>query len=582
MENKIRRQIAWMAMLMIIAVSAMAIQPNPEIYWGFVYLDSNPAPNGTRLTIESGTGELFVNTTIPINPSFNGSYSIQIPFDDKKTNATDEGADDKEELIWKTDGIEVVSPINDTAEKGQTNNNFTVTAVTIPQVIVSDMTYNSQLLFGQRINSTIQLNNTGKGTGNVTIQTSYNGTLNLSTNLPQTFTMLANTSATKQINLTPNECGAYSLSIDTLTYDKAGRLRTTKQQNMSINALAPDLTIVEIINDATVTRAETLQIHARVQNNGTYNITGFNTTLSVGGTTQTSYANYTLAPGENLSIGFTWDADVNAGNYTIIATVSSNGITECKSTNNELHGAVTVEAQQQSGGSSGGGSSGGHHHTSEVNETLPRPTGFRNNVTNTTEPTVFNETEKEEQEPEDKMTSMSILEIAGGAIDFPALLLAFITLILIMTYINAYNMKTETYEAYTKKIINDPSVSKQYSYVPFEYLMQAADVIDAVYRSKGTKESLTLMFEKEAYSPIVTNIAIKAARTTERVMKSETTIREEIADLKIGSEGYDYIDYNTFTKAVKLMAELFRISKDEQEVKRIVKLAIAGLGKIRD
>ena len=98
MKKKI---LIWLLALVFVA-QAFALNPNPEIYWGYAYLDSQLAPNGTLLVVETALGEHLVNQTLPVNPAFNGSYSISVPFDNPNS-PQDEGADPNESIVWKTE-----------------------------------------------------------------------------------------------------------------------------------------------------------------------------------------------------------------------------------------------------------------------------------------------------------------------------------------------------------------------------------------------------------------------------------------------------------------------------------------------
>jgi len=624
-------------MMLILVAGAMAKQPNPEIYWGYVYMDDAIVPDGAVLTIETTSGELLVNKTIPKSGGHPGSYSIKIKFDDLLTNATDEGAESGESLIWKLNGVEVVSPVNDTANIGETNNDLNVTAVTIPVIVVGDLNYSS-ISIGETINDSLSIQNTGDGYGNVTIDLVYNvSEYSITDNLPDNLILVDNSSTNRPIEITPTECATYDVDLVTLSYDTAGRLRSTKTQDLTFNVTGPNLKISDL-SSSTIIAGTITTISVLVQNIGSESVNGFNVTLNDGTTTLNTYANYTLAADENLTVGILW-TPISAGDYNLVAEVIQSEI-ECNAVDNSYNETVTVQAVVSggsggsggsSGGSSGGGSSGGGSSggsscnptwnctdwgacdtfsgtrtrictdEKECSQELNKPQEIESCRTSSCADGLLNGDEEEidcggscepcawEEEQETQSPKNNL--ITGGAIissgtmtkllDFPSLLLAFITIVLVMGYMFMYkNMTAQSYENYSARILDDPETKQKHAYVPFEYLMQAVDMIDQVNNSKLSTRKLKEQFEKQKYSPIVARLAIKAANSTKVVMKNEAKIRNQLDELKIGKEGYDYISYSTLSKSTKLMAELLKVIKDDKEKKKIVKLAVAGLDKL--
>lgn len=98
----------------------------PEAYWGTAFVDGNPAPEGTKITVEVyDTGEI-VGSGIVGN---NGLYSVDVIFDNEQT-PEDEGANEGDKLTWKINGIPTYLPApgEDTANSGGVNSNFNVVA----------------------------------------------------------------------------------------------------------------------------------------------------------------------------------------------------------------------------------------------------------------------------------------------------------------------------------------------------------------------------------------------------------------------------------------------------------------------
>jgi len=117
--------------LVIIAATGImtvtAIPQLPEAYWGYVILNDEPAPIGTKVTVEVySTGEVVGSYTIQYE---GGIYVMEVRIDDPASHK-DEGAENGDLLTWKLNGIECSTPApgTDTAESGGINNNFTIVA----------------------------------------------------------------------------------------------------------------------------------------------------------------------------------------------------------------------------------------------------------------------------------------------------------------------------------------------------------------------------------------------------------------------------------------------------------------------
>ncbi len=231
---------AWLLVALCLSCAALSLPPNPELYWGYAYIDNNPA-NGS-LIAETGEGDIIVNLSLPMDPEYPGSYSIKLTFDDKMTRHSKEGATEGEKIVWKVDGL--VAAITDTAERDKVNNNFSIKAFTPVNMTVGNLTH-----------------------------------------------------------------------------------------------------------DAMVDVGEMVKINAKVENKGQIDIDGFDALLYINDSLQEkAHVNYTLNEGENLSVAFYWQADIE-GNYSFSVNVSARNCEECKIQRASSASAISVVRNEQANNS---------------------------------------------------------------------------------------------------------------------------------------------------------------------------------------------------------------------------------------
>jgi len=276
MKNK---TLIWIIGFLVLVGVATAVPLNPEVYWGFVYIEGEFAPDGSVLSVETVDGELLVNQTLPEDPGYPGSYYVEIPFDNPHTSQ-DEGADDGEQITWKLDGVVTLDPAagEDTAETGMTNNNFTITAVTNPNVTANVNYSNQSIVIGDWINLTVFLNNSGDGTADVTVLNVTGN--NLITDLPKYLQVAKNNVSQTWVNITPSACGEFNPDLIINYYDLAGALVDTLTENLSFNVNGSDVEIVEVTASRySITTGTEITIGAILSNIGNYEIDGFNITF---------------------------------------------------------------------------------------------------------------------------------------------------------------------------------------------------------------------------------------------------------------------------------------------------------------
>jgi hypothetical protein len=359
MKNK---AITWI-FAMVLTAAAMAISVsagfhNPEMYWGYVYIENVIAPSGTVLTLEStNTAEIFANQTLPYSGSYPGSYSIMLNFDDTYTGP-DEGADLNETLTWKVNGITATTPAAgaDIAETGKTNNNFRIDAISTPSLSASIALSKLLINLTGSILLNVTLNNTGAGAANVTLS-SLNDTA-IITDLPKNTTVAKNNTNYTTVNITPAACGQQTVGLNINYYNILGSLIGTISQPFTFNVTGADLVLSSIsLSDSTPAAGDTISIVSTLLNNGTVNITGFTANFYYDSTLiATINSNETIVPNSSIGLSANWVALLGA--TTIKVNFTTNG-TECYSTNNYITTGVTVSAAVTPPPAGGGGGGGG-------------------------------------------------------------------------------------------------------------------------------------------------------------------------------------------------------------------------------
>lgn len=116
---------------MIFAVEAYP--PIPEEYFGIAYINGEPAPDGSVISIESyNTGQELSRVVVDnryIRYGINYNY-LQIYFEDTAITSVTNFAVSGEEIVWKINGVVCDSPApgEDTADIGGVNSYFNVYA----------------------------------------------------------------------------------------------------------------------------------------------------------------------------------------------------------------------------------------------------------------------------------------------------------------------------------------------------------------------------------------------------------------------------------------------------------------------
>lgn len=351
------------------AISASAGSHNPESYWGYVYIETAIAPSGTVLTLEStGTGEVFANQSLPYDVSYPGSYSILLNFDDPYTGA-DEGAELNEYLTWKVNGITATTPAAgaDTTETGKTNNNFRIDSISAPVMSAAVELSTSNINLSSSINLNVTINNTGQGSGNATLASLSDASIN--SDLPKTIAVAANSTNYTTVNMTPTACGQHTPSLNINYYNIAGALIGTINKQFSFNVTGADLILSSIsLSNSNPSAGETISIMSTLLNNGTVNITGFTARFYYDSTLiATISSDETIRANESIGLSANWAAV--SGASTIKIDFTSSG-TECYTTNNEISTSVSVKAAAQQSSSSGGGGGGGRRAQPQCNDTV--------------------------------------------------------------------------------------------------------------------------------------------------------------------------------------------------------------------
>lgn len=323
-----------LALFLISFVAVNAVPLNPEYYWGFVYVEDELVPAGTNLSIETAAGEELVKQTLPFNSNFNGSFSIQINFDDIATSE-DEGADENERLVWKINGIVVIEPKNDTAVSLKTNNNFTVKGVLNPVVKLDYLNVKS-IMLGEPANLNLKISNIGDGSGKVVIKELKS----INAELPMEFNLEKHSSKEIQIKINPNACGDYSDNLEIEYYNLADQLVGTIKQDFSFDVTGPDL-YLEVISftNTEANEGEEAEIYSRIINKGKRTVNNFTITFYDGEPAEGKVImekEFILdLPAEDTeTITVFWDTTNKAGKHIVYGVIKDLD-NECNTLNNE-------------------------------------------------------------------------------------------------------------------------------------------------------------------------------------------------------------------------------------------------------
>jgi len=343
----------WMTVLIFLVSLVTAAPPNPEFYWGKVFVEGNLAQNGTNLTVKTALGELLANLTLPYSQT--GTYYVSIPFDNLGTNMTDEGAEINESIIWYLDGVQVLYPANDRAETGKIND-INISGFKNPN-ITSSIAYSASFYLGDLFTVNVSLDNTGEGSGKGDLDFDSQSRI-----LP----VAAGASNETSFNETTDSCGEVQRTLTVSALNFANTTLSTTTYNISYNVTGPDLE-VSITASGSADEGDSVPIAVQVGNIGELNISGYNLTIK-DGTNELITVSYndSLEPGQTKNLTYYWTAV--SGSHTINAEALT-VTTQCLISNDDDSKVIIVSG-------SGGGGGGGHTTGSAVIELEREPQTF--------------------------------------------------------------------------------------------------------------------------------------------------------------------------------------------------------------
>ncbi len=344
-----------MTVLIFLVSLVNAAPPNPEFYWGKVFVEGNLAQNGTNLTVKTALGELLASLTLPYSQT--GTYYVSIPFDNLGTNMTDEGAEINESIIWHLDGVQVLYPANDKADTGKIND-INISGFKNPN-ITSSIAYSASFYLGDLFTVNVTLDNTGEGSGKGDLDFESQSRL---------LAVAAGSSNETTFNETTDSCGEVQRTLTVAALNFANTTLSTTVYNISYNVTGPDLEVT-ITAPGSADEGDSVPIAVQVENIGSLNISGYNLTIK-DGTNELITVSYndTLEPGQTKNLTYYWTAD--SGSHTINAEALT-VTTQCLTSNDDDSKVIIVSG---SGGGNGGG--GGHTTGSAVIELEREPQTF--------------------------------------------------------------------------------------------------------------------------------------------------------------------------------------------------------------
>jgi SepF-like predicted cell division protein (DUF552 family) len=347
MKNKL---LIWIIACLLLAAAVLAAPPNPEFYWGYVFIESDFAPDNTVLTCRTGAGELLANVTVPYAGT--GSYFAQINFDRPET-PIDEGADLNESIIWYVDGIEAIIPENDYAESGRNNNNFDIVGIRNPNV-TTIVHYLPQYSISDTLNLSVVLNNTGDGSANA--QLNFNTAKNIF--------IAKNSSNSTSFEETLETCGAFERELYVVVRNYGNQVVANDSHNISYSVIGPDLQVELHVSEAQPKVGDNVNLTAIVTNIGGLNISGYNMSLFAGNTRLISLEyNNVLEPNSSRNITYFWAAQAAVFQLRVVAETSTG---QCSAENDQAVENVSVVTV----GSSRGGSSASSQEERTKSETF--------------------------------------------------------------------------------------------------------------------------------------------------------------------------------------------------------------------
>ena len=342
---KIKKLIPYIVISLILISAVIAIQPNPEVYWGYVYLEQDLAKEGDILTVETQTGEILATQKLPYNVGDSGSYSFNIVFDDPLT-PIDEGASPNEKLIWRLDGITVLEPINDFAEPEKTNNNFDIISYENPELTVEISTESEDIKPNQETELTLSIENKGQGTALINIELLSDSLLS---QIPTNITLSKQNSTTVKIPVTLTTCGDYNIDVVVNYYSIANILVDTIKKPVKFTSKAHDIELTSIeISDLNPEENNPISISAVISNIGSYDVNNFEILFydqSIGGNIiQRINSNLTLKKDQKTTVQFNWEPPL--GTYNIHGIVDIDEA-ECNFDNNiQNSNTITAKSNQ--------------------------------------------------------------------------------------------------------------------------------------------------------------------------------------------------------------------------------------------
>lgn len=328
----------WSVIIVLLASVTAAAPLNPATYWGYVEIDDNKASDGTVLLVETEAGEKLAEQTLPLDPGYNGSYSVVLNLDDPYTEE-DEGGDEGEILVWYVDGIKALEPITgeDILEEGSVNNDFTIIGIRNPEIRAS-FTHPSKVLLGDKVNLTILLDNQGEGEGVADI---FMGAIDgVSESIEKKgIKVNADEMVISNIGLFPEKCGSYDASILIDYYNKAEDLVDTASSSLKFDVKGADL-VIESLEAQTYSAEEgaAIPISLIIKNIGDEDVGGFTIEIyEAAGGAERKLEEIEVSSGALAGDLMTMTYDYTAGisGSTIKAKIVSDKA-ECNTTNNEI------------------------------------------------------------------------------------------------------------------------------------------------------------------------------------------------------------------------------------------------------
>jgi len=329
---------------LLLLVSASAYQHPAETYWGYITLDGEVVESGT-LTVTTESGMLVAEQELPYDSSYAGSYNVVIRFDDPTTSQID-GALENELLIWKVDGMEIISSdliaLEDYAEPGKVNNDFLLKVLVNPSTDLS-FSYASKQKVGENYDLELLFNNKAKGLGRVEIE-SIEGMP--SENFPIVFDVAGDSSKIQNLEINSDICGEKENDVKVNYYNSIGSIVSSVEDKITFEATSGDIVILDVDIASEFIEGDVGKMTISITNEGDVDVQSFDLVIYDNGIEVDTFSGYSyISSDEIFVINYDYDTVGKIGERNIELELVSDEM-ECITDNNKESFSIVIKEKE--------------------------------------------------------------------------------------------------------------------------------------------------------------------------------------------------------------------------------------------